>query len=158
MAGLYKKEILIRPVSTITVPGAITFVHNWLDDNFQNVASNKNSSGDFIDYYFADIFDSRTGNLIRVYTNAAGAYYSMSIVDFDIIDKSTLATAQEFDAVQVDLDDIIAINVDQTDRIVVLEDCCANGGGGTGTGGTGGTGGTPVTPITNQSEIGGGTF
>ena len=83
--GLYKKEVLIRPVSTISVQGAKDFAKNWMNDNFQNVDENKDEDGNYIDYFFADIFDARDGNIYRVYTEACMDKYSMDVVEFDLL-------------------------------------------------------------------------
>jgi len=87
MAGLYKKEVLIRPVSTITVQGAKDFATNWMRDTFQEVDSNKDADGNYIDYFFADVFDARTGNIYRVFTEACKDKYSMDTLEFDVLDK-----------------------------------------------------------------------
>jgi len=87
MAGLYKKEVLIRPVSTITVQGAKDFATNWMRDTFQEVDSNKDADGNYIDYFFADVFDARTGNIYRVFSEACKDKYSMGTLEFDILDK-----------------------------------------------------------------------
>ncbi len=85
--GLYKKEVLIRPNSTITQEGAIDWTKNWLDNTFQEVDENKNDDGSYKDYFFADIFDSRTSEILRVYTDACKAKYDMDVTQFGIITK-----------------------------------------------------------------------
>jgi len=87
MAGLYKKEVLIRPVSTITVQGAKDFATNWMKDTFQDVDKNKDADGNYIDYFFADVFDARTGNIYRVFSEACKDKYSMDTLEFDVLDK-----------------------------------------------------------------------
>jgi len=67
MAGLYKKEVVIRPTSTVTVQAAIDWTKDWLNNTFQDTDSNKNEDGSYIDYFFGDVFDARTGNIIRVF-------------------------------------------------------------------------------------------
>ena len=114
MASLYKKEVLVRPSSTISVQGAIDWTHNWLDTTFQEVSSNKDTNGDYIDYFFADIFDARTGNIYRVFTNACKSYYSMTEVDFELLNTSNFAKATDVDAIQTQVSD-------NGDRIVALE-------------------------------------
>jgi len=85
MAGaLWKKEVVIRQTSTISITGAKDWTKNWLS-SFQNKPENIDASGGYIDYFFADLFDARTGNLYRIFSDAAGAKYSMSEVVFDIL-------------------------------------------------------------------------
>jgi len=95
MAGLYKKEVLIREVSTVSVPAAMTWTINWITNTFQNKASNIDGNGDYIDFYFADIFDSRDGNIYRVYTEACKPQYSMTNIEYTILDNSLLAQKAE---------------------------------------------------------------
>lgn len=95
MGGLYKKEVLIREVSTVSVQAAKDWTKNWMDNTFQNVDSNKDGNGNFIDYFFADIFDARDGNIYRVYTDACISKYSMSTTDFSIIDNSVIALKED---------------------------------------------------------------
>jgi hypothetical protein len=98
MAGLYKKEVLIRPVSTITVQGAKDFAKNWLKDTFQDVDSNKDADGNYIDFFFADIFDARNGNIYRVYSEACDEKYSMGgALEFEILNNVQIN--QSIDAV-----------------------------------------------------------
>ena len=85
--GLYKKEILIRPVSTITVDGAKSWTKNWLNDTFQNKSDNKDSNDKYIDFYFADIFDARSSNIYRVFSDACADRYDMSVLEFDVLDN-----------------------------------------------------------------------
>jgi len=88
MAGLYKKEVLIRPVSTITVQGAKDFAKNWLRDTFQDVDTNKDADGNYIDFFFADIFDARDGNIYRVYSEACDKKYDMGgSLEFEILNN-----------------------------------------------------------------------
>jgi len=87
MAGLYKKEVVVRPTSTITVQGAKDFAKNWLNDHFQNADDNKDSNDNYIDYFFADVFDARDGNIYRVFSDACASKYEMTELEFVILDK-----------------------------------------------------------------------
>ena len=85
MAGsLWKKEVVIRPTSSISVQEAQDWTKNWLA-TFQDDADNKDGNGDYIDYFFGDLFDARTGNLYRIFSEAAGAHYNMTEIVFDIL-------------------------------------------------------------------------
>ena len=85
MAGaLWKKEVVIRPTSTISVSAAQNWTKNWLA-SFQDDTNNKDKKGNYIDYFFADLFDARTGNLYRIFSDAAGKYYDMTQTVFDIL-------------------------------------------------------------------------
>lgn len=99
MGALYKKEVVIRPTSTMTVQGAIDWTQNWLMTAFQDKAENKDANGNYIDYFFADIFDSRTGNIYRVFSNPCTTAYSLTTLNFEILDKSKFATTLELASV-----------------------------------------------------------
>jgi len=114
MAGLYKKEVVIRPTSTITVQGAKDWTKNWLNNTFQEEDSNKNSDGTYKDYFFGDIFDSRTGNIYRVFSDACADKYDLTTLEFEILDTSKFAKEEELNVVEETL-------VEHTDRIVALE-------------------------------------
>jgi len=92
--GLYKKEVLIRPTSTVTVSGAYDWTRNWLQD-FQDKSENKDSNGNYIDYYFADIFDSRTSNIYRIYSNPCEDKYDLTELRFTILDTSRFVDRSE---------------------------------------------------------------
>ena len=114
MSGLYKKEVLVRPTSTITVQGAKDFTKDWLNDTFQNKASNKDEDGNYIDYYFGDVFDARTGNIYRIFSDACADKYDMTVLNFDILITSEFAKETELTAINQEVESNI-------DRIVSLE-------------------------------------
>jgi hypothetical protein len=88
MAGaLWKKEVVIRQNSTISVVGGQNWTRNWLD-SFQDDQDNIDENGDYIDFYFADLFDSRTGNLYRIFTDAAGSRFNMTDTVFEMLNTS----------------------------------------------------------------------
>ena len=129
MAGLYKKEVLIRPTSTITVQGAKDFATNWMNDTFQNVDSNKDADGKFIDYFFADVFDARDGNIYRVFTGACTDKYEMTTLEFEILDVSKFAKNEDLTSVADSVittnevvNDVIDAQGEHTDRLVALEE------------------------------------
>lgn len=107
MAGLYKKEVLIREVSSISVQGAKTWTINWITNTFQEATRNTtiqyDEAGDpiypdqygYIDYYFADVFDSRDGNIYRVFSTACAAKYDMTNLEYAILDNSKIALKVE---------------------------------------------------------------
>lgn len=85
MAGaLWKKEVVIRPSSTISVSGAQTWTQNWLA-SFQDDPDNIDTNGGYIDYFFGDLFDARTGNLYRIFSTASGVKYDMDVTIFDVL-------------------------------------------------------------------------
>jgi hypothetical protein len=84
MAGaLWKKEVVIRPTSTVGVEAAKNWTANWLN-SFQTHESNM-EDGQYIDYFFGDLFDSRTGNLYRVFSDACAQKYDMTTLRFDLL-------------------------------------------------------------------------
>ncbi len=88
MAGaLRKKEVVIRQTSTIGIIAAQDWTKNWLA-TFQDKPENIDDNGDYIDHFFGDLFDARTGNLYRIFSEAAGVKYSMPTVVFDVLDTS----------------------------------------------------------------------
>lgn len=114
MGGLYKKEILIRPTSDITVQGAKDFAKNWLNNTFQEKASNKDENGNYIDYFFGDVFDARTGNIYRVFSDACADKYDMDTLNFDILNVSEFAKAEELQEIETKVSE-------NTDRVIALE-------------------------------------
>lgn len=95
MGAMYKKEVLIKPTSTITTDAAISWVSSWLDafytgelapvfpdslsdDLVEIIGKAVKSSGNAnydpkqygstaYDDFFADLFDARDGSEIRIY-------------------------------------------------------------------------------------------
>jgi len=118
MGGLYKKEVIIRPTSNVTIQGAIDFTKGWLNDTFQNKADNKDANGDYIDYFFGDIFDARSGNIYRVFSNACADKYNMTDLVFDVLITSKFATTK---AVKETVTAVENTLVKYKDRIVALE-------------------------------------
>lgn len=114
MAGLYKKEVVVRPTSTVTLQGAIDFTKGWLNDTFQNKAENKDAEGNYIDYFFGDIFDARNGNIYRVFSDACSVKYGMNELVFDVLITSEFATATALETTNTAVGE-------HTDRIVALE-------------------------------------
>lgn len=144
MGGLYKKEILVKPTSTATKEQAIAATRTFVN-SFQNAAANKDGNGNFIDYFFGDCYDSRNGNIYRVFSDACSGYYAMpntdGLVKYDIIDNDVLALKSEIPSVDglasttyvddaiagidtggsVDLTEVNNTLSDHTNRIVALE-------------------------------------
>ena len=121
MPGLYKKEVLIREVSTISVQAAKDWTINWITNEFQEAESNKSTQYDedgnpiyvdsygYIDYFFADIFDSRDGNIYRVYSESCRPKYSMTNIEYSILDNAILAKKAEIPKI---INDEITLNGD----------------------------------------------
>lgn len=72
MGALYKKEVLIRPTSGVSIPAAVNWVQGWLN-RFYTAEGNE-------DNYFADIFDPRGkhSRLIRVFHTGCKESYGLS--------------------------------------------------------------------------------
>ncbi len=125
MAGLFKKEVVIKPNSSSTLAQAKTSTKNWLDNNFQNATTNKDANNNYIDYFFADIFDSRTGNIIRLFSSACESYYGMTknadgFIEFELLNLSKLAKTSDIQT--VDLTQINGTLANHEERLVALED------------------------------------
>jgi hypothetical protein len=137
--ALYKKEVVVRPNSTATYEQAITATRNFVN-GFQNATSNSNGSGGFIDFFFADLFDARDGNIFRVFSDACATEYSMpsvnGLIKYDIVNNNVLASKTYVDDAiagvetgggEVDLTSINNTLADHEDRIVALEESGDNG-------------------------------
>jgi hypothetical protein len=85
--ALWKKEVVIRQNSTISIGAAQDWTRNWLA-SFQDDADNIDGSGEYIDYFFGDLFDARTGNLYRIFSDASGTKYNMQDVVFTVLETS----------------------------------------------------------------------
>lgn len=118
MAGLYKKEVVIRPTSTVTVQAAIDWTKDWLNNTFQDTDSNKNEDGSYIDYFFGDVFDARTGNIIRVFSDACSSKYDMTTLVFEVLDTSKFTKNEDFTST---VDVLIKNDKSVEDRISALE-------------------------------------
>jgi len=81
MSSLYKKEVLVRGNSNISKAGAISFTRNFLD-RFQEADKNKDKNGNYIDYFFADLFDARDMSLLRVYAEPCRDKYNMDTTEY----------------------------------------------------------------------------
>ena len=68
--ALYKKEVLVRETSSLTDQGIIDAVRSYVNSLQDNATAGK--------FYFADAFDSRNSKLIRVYSDACAAEYSIT--------------------------------------------------------------------------------
>lgn len=99
--ALKKKEVIIRPSSSATKEAALNSSLTWLNGQ-QNHSSNKNGSG-YIDHFFCDVFDSRTNDLYRIFSDACEVEYGLEKVNgmilFHII-KSTPTTTPTAPTVQ----------------------------------------------------------
>ena len=70
MAALKKLDVMIRQNSTISQDDAIKWTKNWL--NFrQEDSSNKDDNGNYINDYFADLFDSRDNSSWKIFSDVA---------------------------------------------------------------------------------------
>jgi len=67
--ALVKEDWVIRKTSTVSIPDALAYVRSKMDDKQEDSATDSN--GNYIDYFFADLFDSRTNYLYRIYSTAA---------------------------------------------------------------------------------------
>ena len=98
----------------MTAPDAIDWTKNWLNDTFQNKGSNKDGNGNYKDFFFGDVFDARTGNIYRVFSDACKDKYSMDKLNFTVLDKSEFAKNS-------DVIEIAGVQLNNTNRIISLE-------------------------------------
>jgi len=88
--ALYRKDVLVRPNSTISEADAINWTRNWLN-NFQNADENKDEDGKYKNYFFADIFFAKNKKIIRVFSDACKDAYNMQadengLIEFTLLD------------------------------------------------------------------------
>lgn len=133
--GLYKKEVLVRPNSTADFETAMNFAQNWMMSNFQDDPENKDADGNYIDYFFADVFFAPGhplgGQTWRIFTPPCADKYSMDPVatgriEYKVTDLLTveerLAAAEAAGTAQDRrLGEIVAELDEHEDRIVALE-------------------------------------
>lgn len=80
--ALYKKEVLVRPNSTFNFEQAMNWTRDWLNNTFQNKPENRDENGNYIDYFFADVFfayghATNSGQVWRIYSDACADKYNM---------------------------------------------------------------------------------
>lgn len=126
--GLYKKEVLVRPNSTADFTTAMNFAKNWLTDTFQEKAENKDSDGNYIDYFFADVFfapgHALGGQTWRIYSPPCEQKYSMTPAATGRIEYMVTNMIQMQDAIDANTNAINSINTknnEQDDRLDALE-------------------------------------
>ena len=127
--GLYKKEVLVRPNSSADFEAAMSWTIDWLTNTFQDVSDNKDADGNYIDYFFADVFfafghATNSGQTWRIYTDACEQKYGLQKaasgrIEFMIGDKEGLDNAVS--SVENDLSDLQSVVQSNTNRIEALE-------------------------------------
>lgn len=80
--ALYKKEVLVRPNSTYNFDQAMNWTRDWLQNTFQDDPNNKDENGNYIDYFFADVFfayghSTNSGQTWRIYTDPCQNKYGL---------------------------------------------------------------------------------
>ncbi len=113
--ALYKKDILVRPNSTANFETAMLASLNWLNTTFQDKPENKDANGNYIDYFFADVFFSyghstNSGQLWRIYTPACQSMYGL-----------TPAATGRIEMKMIDSPSIESMLQNHDDRITSLE-------------------------------------
>ena len=104
MASLYRLDVMVRKKSDTSEPDAVKWTKNWVNDR-QNDEKNKNPDGSYKREYYADLFDSRTGKIWKVFSDVAGE-------NRDIDDKYTNG--------DTDVENVMYITV-YIDKIEVLK-------------------------------------
>ena len=89
--ALLKKEIIIKTTSVMTL-SQIKVACRGIVNSFQTANTNKKPEGTFIDYFFADIYDARDGNLYRIFSDSCESTYALIKTDgylfYTLIDKA----------------------------------------------------------------------
>ena len=76
MAGLRKFEVMVRQNSKATMDYLIVKYKRIMND-FQNKETNKKEDGSFLFIWYAEIFDSRTTKIYRVFCDYATKLYDI---------------------------------------------------------------------------------
>jgi hypothetical protein len=101
--ALKKKEVLLRPTSPLTIEEAIAWTRNWVN-SLQEADENKDEYGHYIDYFFADLFDGKTGDLYRIFSDACKTRYDMTETVFSILKTSDYAKVEEVQGLREDFE------------------------------------------------------
>lgn len=93
--ALLKKEIIIKTTSIMTL-SQVKVACRGIVNSFQTAITNKKTDGTFIDYFFADIYDARDGNVYRIFSDSCESMYSLNKIDgylfYTLIDKVNSGT------------------------------------------------------------------
>ena len=127
--ALYKKEVLVRPNSTASFETAMNFAQDWMMNNFQDKPENKDENGNYIDYFFADVFFAPGhplgGQTWRIFTPPCGSKYSMppdantGRIEYKVTDLVTVVSRLDsLEAADTEQDNELE---DHEDRITALE-------------------------------------
>ena len=127
--ALYKKEVLVRPNSTADFTTAMNFALNWLDNTFQVPATNKDAQGNYIDYFFADVFfanghATNSGQLWRIFSTPCQQKYSMlpaSTGRIEYLINDLVGLQARIDANATSISNVETTQQDHDVRIVALE-------------------------------------
>lgn len=68
--ALYRLDVIIRGNSTISKDEAIKWTKNWVNERQIN-ETNKDKEGNFINFFYADLFDSRTADSWKIFSDEA---------------------------------------------------------------------------------------
>ena len=125
--ALYKKEVLVRPNSSADFETAMNWTKNWLQNTFQDAETNKDENGEYIDYFFADVFfayghSTNSGQTWRIFSAPCEQKYGMAPastgrIEFLMNDKE--GTDSAIEALQEK-------EVEQESRIDALENSSAD--------------------------------
>ncbi len=127
--ALYKKEVLVRPNSTASFETAMNFAQNWMMNTFQDKPENKDEDGNYIDYFFADVFFAPGhplgGQTWRIFTPPCGNKYSMTPdsntgrIEYKVTDLvAVVSRLDSLEAADTEQDNELE---DHEDRITALE-------------------------------------
>jgi len=70
LASLYRLDVIVRGNSTITQDNAVKWVKNWVNER-QEADNNKDSNGNYLREYYADLYDSRSNKSWKVFSDVA---------------------------------------------------------------------------------------
>lgn len=70
MASLYRLDVMVRGNSTIAQDDAIRWTKSWVNKR-QESKDNIDQNGNYINEYYADLFDSRTAKSWKVFSDVA---------------------------------------------------------------------------------------
>lgn len=88
--ALYRKDVLVRPNSSLNETQAINWSRKWVN-NFQEKDDNKDSKGNYINYFFVDVFFAKNGKIVRLFSDACAKAFDMptnkdGMIEYDLLD------------------------------------------------------------------------
>ena len=118
MASLYRLDVIIRGNSSITEEDAIKWTKDWVN-NRQEKSDNKNSDGSYKREYYADLFDSRSKKLFKIFSDVATKNRNIANTYNNIKGVISVLSSNE-NNILFNKGEVIIDSVDGTKRIEII--------------------------------------